>query len=600
MESAIYVETRPPCPKEIVGKPYPANYTPPILHKYDGITRNAREHIRQYIDALTAHSHDHELRLREFSKSLEGQAFTWYTSFAPGLVLSWNDLATQFMKKFFSLEERLMLSDLQHEKQRVSKGLLEYIRSFSLIEASNGGFSVDLIHRDSPNSPFYDPSETPSQRIAKALRHSINRVNHFKPTSSLSTNAAQADIISNQGEYLLKYSVGTPLVQILGIADTGSDLIWLQCKPCNGCYKQTAPLFDPTRSSTYKEVSCSSSQCQSLKGTSCSGSDDSSCSYSVSYGDQSFSNGDLAVDTLTLGSTTSRPVPLPKTIIGCGHNNGGTFNANGSGIVGLGSGAVSLVSQLDSSIDGKFSYCLIPLTSQGDTTSKLNFGSNAVVSGTTLTILPSELYPDFESVVKAEIDLAPTEDPSGVLRLCYESSSDDFKGPNITAHFTAADVNLSSSTTFIRVDEQVVCLAFVAASDEPGSISIFEFEFSKLATPSLPSELYPDFESVVKAEIDLAPTEDPSGVLRLCYESSSDDFKGPNITAHFTAADVNLSSSTTFIRVDEQVVCLAFVAASDEPGSISIFGNLAQANVLVGYDVVKKTMSFKPTDCTKL
>ena len=117
-----------------------------------------------------------------------------------------------------------------------------FLGSFSLIEASNGGFSVDLIHRDSPNSPFYDPSETPSQRIAKALRRSINRVNHFKLTSSLSTNAAQADIISNRGEYLLKYYVGTPPVQILGIADTGSDLIWLQCKPCNGFYKQTAPL----------------------------------------------------------------------------------------------------------------------------------------------------------------------------------------------------------------------------------------------------------------------------------------------------------------------------------------------------------------------
>ena len=94
----------------------------------------------------------------------------------------------------------------------------------------------------SPNSPFYDPLETPSQRITKALRRSINRVNHFKPTSSLSTNAAQANIISNGGECLFEYSVGTPPVQILGIADTGSELIWLQCKPCNGFYKQIAPL----------------------------------------------------------------------------------------------------------------------------------------------------------------------------------------------------------------------------------------------------------------------------------------------------------------------------------------------------------------------
>ena len=98
MESAVYVDTRPPYPEEIAGKPYLANYTPPLFPKYDGITRNVKEHIRQYVDVLTAHSHDHELRLREFSKSLEGCAFTWYTSLAPGSVLSWNDLATQFMK----------------------------------------------------------------------------------------------------------------------------------------------------------------------------------------------------------------------------------------------------------------------------------------------------------------------------------------------------------------------------------------------------------------------------------------------------------------------------------------------------------------------
>ena len=183
----------------------------------------------------------------------------------------------------------------------------------------------------------------------------------------------------------MKYSVGTPPVQILGIIDTGSDLIWLQCEPWNDCYKQRAPLLDSERSSTYKKVPCSLSQCQSLKGTSCSGGDDSSCSYSMSYGDRSFLNRNLVVDTLTLGSTRSRPVPPLKTIIGCGHNNGGTFNANYYGIVGLRGGVVSLVFQLDSSIDGKFSYYLIPLTSQGDTKRKLNFGSKVVVSGLKLS-----------------------------------------------------------------------------------------------------------------------------------------------------------------------------------------------------------------------
>ncbi|XP_065630971.1 aspartic proteinase CDR1 [Quercus suber] len=339
----------------------------------------------------------------------------------------------------------------------------------SLIEASSGGFSVDLIHRDSPNSPFYNPSETPSQRIAKAVRRSISLVNRFKPTSSLSTNAAQSDISSNGGEYLLKYSVGTPPVEILGFADTSTDLIWLQCEPCSICYNQTAPIFYPKKSSTYKKASCSSAQCQSLPHSSSSGGNNSSCQYSMDYYDGSSSDGDLAVDTLTLGSTTSRPVPLPKTIIGCGYDNERFTNANGSGVIGLGRGAISLASQPGSSIGGKFSYCLIPFTSHGNTTSKLNFGSNAVVagsgavstplilgqdsyyyitleaisvgrkridltnasesgnlekgniiinSGITVTSLPEQLYPGFISALKDEIHLQDVYDPTGQLILC--------------------------------------------------------------------------------------------------------------------------------------------------------------------------------------
>ena len=94
VESAIYIDTKPPYSEEVASKPYPTNYTPPIFPKYDGMAGNAKEHIRQYVDALTAHSYDHELKLKEFSKSLEGRTCTWYTSRAPGLVLSWNDMAT--------------------------------------------------------------------------------------------------------------------------------------------------------------------------------------------------------------------------------------------------------------------------------------------------------------------------------------------------------------------------------------------------------------------------------------------------------------------------------------------------------------------------
>lgn len=65
-ESTVYIDTRPPYSKEVAGKSYPANDTPLIFPKYDGIAGNTREHIKKYVDALTAHSYDHELRLKEF------------------------------------------------------------------------------------------------------------------------------------------------------------------------------------------------------------------------------------------------------------------------------------------------------------------------------------------------------------------------------------------------------------------------------------------------------------------------------------------------------------------------------------------------------
>ncbi|PWA38802.1 Aspartic peptidase [Artemisia annua] len=92
------------------------------------------------------------------------------------------------------------------------------------IAIANGDtFSIDLIHRDSVDSPFYD---------------------------------------SYQGEFLLNISNGNPLHQVLAIADTGSDLSWIQCEPCIHCYNHTGLLFNPHRSSTYKPVTCDTNTCK--------------------------------------------------------------------------------------------------------------------------------------------------------------------------------------------------------------------------------------------------------------------------------------------------------------------------------------------------
>ncbi|KAA8520336.1 hypothetical protein F0562_014592 [Nyssa sinensis] len=346
----------------------------------------------------------------------------------------------------------------------------------------------------------------------------------------------------------MRMSIGTPPFEILAIADTGSDLIWTQCEPCSSCYSQNPPLFDPTNSSTYTDISCNSTECLSLEQTSCQ----KSCQYSVQYGDQSFSNGDVATETITFGSNTGQLVSLPETIFGCGHDDGGTFSPKGSGIIGLGGGKVSLISQMGSSIGGKFSYCLVPFSSSSSKSSKMNFGDSGMVSGAGVVSTPIVV-----------------------------------KSPNTFYYLTLEGISVG--------DERLDLYNSSSTSDDYETSSEGNIIIDSGTTLTLlPSDLYDQLESAVRNAIPLKTVEDPAQMLSLCY-STEKDFVVPIITAHFKGADVKLNSLNTFVKTSESVICLAFIPSSD----LAIFGNLAQLNLLVGYDLKKKTLSFKPTNCAQ-
>ncbi|XP_061999143.1 aspartic proteinase CDR1-like [Rosa rugosa] len=424
-----------------------------------------------------------------------------------------------------------------------------YLLHFSLVQADHmGGFSVKLIHRNSPLSPFYNPSETPSQCVTNALQRSINRVNLFGSTNLLpSLNDPESTIVSDKGEYLMKISIGTPPVEISGVADTASDLTWIQCMPCSSCYKQKSPLFDPKNSNTYKVVSCPSSQCQSVSGTSCS---EDTCHYKRFYRDRSYSNGIVSTETITFNSTSlGQTISLPQIIIGCGHNNSGLFNEDGSGVIGLGRGSMSLISQMDSSIDGKFSYCLVPAFSPLNSSSKMSFGNNAVVSGAMVVSTPL-LSGDLKSFYFVKLEAMSV----GRKKLQYNSTL----------------MPIAPGRGIIIVD-------------------------SGTTLTMLPKDFYNRLELTMSKAIRSKRVRHASRYLSLCYKTKS-AIKAPIITAHFTGAAVKLKASNTFIRVSMDVVCFAFRPITQ---GNAIFGSMAQTNFLIGYDLKKESISFKPTDCSK-
>lgn len=418
--------------------------------------------------------------------------------------------------------------------------LLLCLCSISPIKALNGGFSVELIHRDSPKSPFYFPMETQYQRVANAVHRSINRANHFNRASTLA-NTPSSIVTPYPGEYLMSYSIGTPPFQLIGIVDTGSDITWMQCSPCKICYNQSSPMFDPSKSTTFQTIPCSSDTCHSVDSF-CSSGKEKNCQYGIIYADNSYSSGDLSLETLTLNSTNGSPILFPKVVIGCGHTNALTLTGLTSGIVGLGAGPVSLISQMGSSIGGKFSYCLVPFT-QVNSSSKLNFGYDDVIFGDGTVSTPM--------VPKHYYYLTMEAISVGDNRLEFGNSLGVGEEGNII---------IDSGTT----------LTF------------------------LPYDVYFKLESTLANVVQLERVEDPTNRLNLCFSTTSGKLEVPVITAHFSGADVRLNAFNTFVQVDDDVVCLAFTHTQ----GIGLFGNLAQQNFLIGYDLQKNIVSFKPTDCT--
>ncbi|WVZ02859.1 hypothetical protein V8G54_023665 [Vigna mungo] len=421
--------------------------------------------------------------------------------------------------------------------------VLVFLQNISFSKALKSSFSVEMIHRDSPKSPFYRPTETHFQRVENAILRSIHRANYFK----LDSHDVESTITPASGEYLLNYSVGTPPVQILGIVDTGSNLIWMQCQPCKDCYKQDRPIFDPSTSRTYSTIPCVAAECLSASHTFCNFNHGKHCAYTITYGDESTSEGDFSWETISLYSSFKDvPVAFPQTVIGCGHNNHGLFGEHSSGIVGLGNGPFSLAGQLKPKTGGTFSYCLTPMVEKDGKPSFLHFGDRGEVTtegAVSTPLIINEGMPSKYFVVMEAISV-------GSKRIEFPRNGED------------GNILIDSGSTLTY----------------------------------LPDEVYSSLEQEMVNAVKLPRINNPmQGVKLLCYEiTPGEEYHIPIVYAHFKGGGtVKFYNINTFTKVRENVICLAF-----HSDSLPILGNLAQQDILVGYDTQQNTVTFLNTDCT--
>jgi len=73
---------------------------------------STKEHVNRFIIQCGEAANRDELRVRLFSSSLSGSAFTLFISLPPNSVITWADLEKQFHKYFFSRVHEKKITDL--------------------------------------------------------------------------------------------------------------------------------------------------------------------------------------------------------------------------------------------------------------------------------------------------------------------------------------------------------------------------------------------------------------------------------------------------------------------------------------------------------
>lgn len=353
------------------------------------------------------------------------------------------------------------------------------------------------------------------------------------------------------GNYYVKIGLGTPTKYYTMILDTGSSFCWLQCRPCISCHTQIDPLFDPSKSKTYKTLSCHTSQCSSVKDAtfnnpSCDAKSSNACEYTASYSDTSQSQGYLSQDLLTLTPFQT----LPGFVYGCGKNNLGMFGTS-DGIIGLAQHQLSMLSQLSPKYGSVFSYCL-PTVSSGR-------GGFLSIGNLSLAM------PNISTAYK----FTPMFSDSAAPNLYFL---------RLTA-ITVAGRRLEVSPASYRVPTVMDTGTIITRLPE-----------------SVYTALREAFVNVMSKRYAQAPAY---SILDACFKGSLHNMPVvPEIQMIFRGA-ANLTLKTPNVLIDgvKGITCLAFASSGSTTNQIAIIGNHQQQTFSVAYDVSNSRIGFAADGC---
>ncbi|CAK9177273.1 unnamed protein product [Ilex paraguariensis] len=416
----------------------------------------------------------------------------------------------------------------------------------AFLQVKSTGFSLKLIHRDSPDSPLYPGELTQLERFQRLAESSKSRAYylHWLRKIGEGNSAVFPDIIRppiTRFTYIftINASLGTPSRKRSFIFDTASAIVWTQCMPCTYCFQQKYPLFDPNTSSTYRKIL---SNHKLSKHFNCSKGE---CTYNIWYGSGQSSQGIASMETFAFQSSRKVLASIREIVFGCGNKNQGHFPSNTlvTGLMGMNKSPISLVSQLGSRIRQRFSYCLLSFNSSYQSTF-LRFGSDIVRRVNVQRTPFINGIPDMYVVNLMDISV-------GGRRLGFKTGTFG-RGCVIDSGSAVSHIELGAYNSVVK--------AFIS-----------------------------HFERFNVTRVSFEPFR---GAICFRFPQGFNNF--PSMTFHFQGANLEVSLASLFLFIGNQL-CLAIIG---ERG-ITILGAHQQQNVRFIYDLDNEKLSFVKEDCSK-
>lgn len=400
--------------------------------------------------------------------------------------------------------------------------------------------TLQVLHVNSPCSPFRPQKQVSwEESVFQMQSDDTTRMLYL---SNLVAGRSVVPVGSGRGilqtpTYIVRAKVGTPPQTFLMAVDNSNDAAWLPCSGCTGCASTT---FASDKSTSFKTLGCKASQCKQVPHqTTCTAT---ACSFNTTYGSSSVA-ANLSQDSLKLATDV-----IPGYTFGCiQKTTGGSVPPQG--LLGLGRGPLSLLSQTQSLYQSTFSYCLPSFKS-------LNF--------------------------------------SGSLRL----------GPvqPVRMKFTQLLKNPSRSSLYyvnlvaIKVGRKIVdipasALAF-NATNGAGTIIDTGTVFTRLVEPA-----YIAVRNEFRRRMGKAAVVSSLGGFDTCY---SVPITIPTITFMFKGINMTLPQDNFLIHSrSSNIACLAMASSPNNVNSVlNVIASMQQQNLRVLFDVPKSKLGMAREKCT--